>query len=408
MAAKRIPVDSLKVGMYVTRLDCPWYKTPFLRHRFLVRAQSQLDTLARTGIREVTIDPSRGLDIDTPATLISAAIPPASASIPAGSSQESTTPQVQTFQALAEDLRVAREAREKLTESVRTVFERVRSSGIVQNDEVRDLVREIIIVTKTLTNPAAFIAVKGFGQFDPSLSDHALSVCTLALTLGQAAGYTFMPLHNLATSALLHDVGLLQLPRHLWRGARAHSDQARYESHGRLGAVLLERQGFDHDVLRIVEGHHAAASPTGPEQTSPEQQVLEASRIVGVVDRYHELVTGQFDASPYPHLALSRLYQEAQMNRVDTKLVSLFIKTIGVYPVYSLVELNTGERGIVTEIAARQLLRPVVTIIRDKNGNPYQAPVRVDLSSDFPEATARSIVRTLDAEDEGFHIGNLF
>jgi hypothetical protein len=92
------------------------------------------------------------------------------------------------------------------------------------------------------------------------------------------------------------------------------------------------------------------------------------------------------------------------MGRLEATLVSSFIKTIGVYPVYSFVELNTGERGIVTEIAARQLLRPVVTIIQDGDQKPYRTPVRIDLSSDLPEASARSIVKTLDAEEEGFHI----
>ena len=66
MAFKRIFVDSLKIGMYVTRLDCPWYQSPFLKHRFLIRSQSQLDKLKRSGIQEVTIDSSRGLDIETP------------------------------------------------------------------------------------------------------------------------------------------------------------------------------------------------------------------------------------------------------------------------------------------------------------------------------------------------------
>ncbi|MBD0306394.1 MAG: DUF3391 domain-containing protein [Nitrospiraceae bacterium] len=66
MAFKGIFGDSLKIGMYVTRLDCPWYRSPFLKHRFLIRSQSQLDKLKRSGIQEVTIDSSRGLDIETP------------------------------------------------------------------------------------------------------------------------------------------------------------------------------------------------------------------------------------------------------------------------------------------------------------------------------------------------------
>ena len=84
-------------------------------------------------------------------------------------------------------------------------------------------------------------------------------------------------------------------------------------------------------MLRIVDAHHTSQNSIDPAQ-HPNGSEVELSRMVGVVDRYHELVTGQFDAAPHPHLALSRLYQEAQMNRLDTELVSLFIKMIGVYP----------------------------------------------------------------------------
>ena len=400
---KRIPAGSLKIGMYVNGLDCPWYKSPFLRHRFLVRSRSQLDKLMRYGIREVIIDTSRGLDFDTPEP----AVAPADCEIPApiiDPSPGDRSPS--SFQAMAQDLQVAREARERLAQSVRTVFGRISSSGVVRVDEVQDVVREIIIVTRTLTNPAAFISLSRFGKFDPSLSDHALSVCTLALILGRSVGYTVIPLHHLATAALLHDVGLFQLPHRLRRGAHSLSveEQARYDSHGRLGAVLLERHKFAPEVLRIVADHHTPPSQIASAQESPKRETAEASQVIGVVDRYHELVTGQFDAQPHPHLALSRLYQDAQMHRLNAELVSVFIKVIGVYPVYSIVELNTGERGIVTEISTQQILKPVVMIIHDSDGKPYPVPLCVDLSSDLPAASRRSIIRRLDAEEEGLRI----
>ena len=77
---------------------------------------------------------------------------------------------------------------------------------------------------------------------------------------------------------------------------------------------------------------------------------------------------------------------------------------IGVYPVYSFVELNTGARAIATEISARQLIRPVITIVYDSKGNRYPVPLRIDLSSDLQEASTRSIVKTLDVEEKGFSI----
>ncbi|MBD0306395.1 MAG: hypothetical protein ICV76_07570 [Nitrospiraceae bacterium] len=105
---------------------------------------------------------------------------------------------------------------------MRTLFGQIGASGAVHKDEVQDVVREIVIVTRTLTNPAAFMAISRFSKLDPSLSDHALSVCALALILGKAVGCSVTALHHLATGALLHDVGLFQIPTHLRASGRAN------------------------------------------------------------------------------------------------------------------------------------------------------------------------------------------
>ena len=81
-------------------------------------------------------------------------------------------------------------------------------------------------------------------------------------------------------------------------------------------------------------------------------------------------------------------------------MVSLLIRVIGVYPLYSLVELNTGERGIVAAIAPGRLHRPVLALFLAPDGRPYSPLRLIDLSREAPGPNARSIVATLDAERE--------
>lgn len=187
MPLKRIPVDSAAVGMYIAGFDRSWFKTPFLRHRFLIRSQAQLEKLRRAGIREVLIDPSRGSDIEEPDKKsaqnghLSHTL---AAPLPEESPSKWSAPSVR-------DLNSARQAYERLADSIRQVFHSIGSSGTVRIEEAKEVVQEIIIVTRTLNAPALMLAIGRSRQLDRSLSEHALAVCTYTLILGQALRYGF-------------------------------------------------------------------------------------------------------------------------------------------------------------------------------------------------------------------------
>jgi len=122
-----------------------------------------------------------------------------------------------TLDTLNQELSIAQETRDKLAESVKAVFEEISKTGAAKPEPVNEAEQEIIIVTRTLTTHATFMAMSHGRQFDASFNHHSLAVCTLAMIMGQALGYDPMTLHELATGALLHDFGLLQLPPRLSR-----------------------------------------------------------------------------------------------------------------------------------------------------------------------------------------------
>jgi HD-GYP domain-containing protein (c-di-GMP phosphodiesterase class II) len=109
-----------------------------------------------------------------------------------------------------------------------------------------------------------------------------------------------------------------------------------------------------------------------------------------IADRYDELLTGFGGLRPLPsHAAIRHLFQEGEFGRLDLRLVSLFIKLVGIYPVYSFVELNTKERGMITAINPATLHQPIVELTYDEAGSPYRQPLTVDLSNqDHPAARA--------------------
>ncbi len=395
---KRIPLRQLRVGMYVAGIDCSWFRTPFLKHRFLVQTVEQIERLQRSNIQAVDIDPSKGLDVmsfpiedetlQTISLLTSTQAPPASEAPP-------------SLEMRAQELTVARNARDKLAQSVKAVFDEITKTGSARPGPVNEAVQEIIIVTRTLSTHATFMAMSHGPHLDASFNNHSLAVCTLATIIGQALGYDLMKLHELATGALLHDIGLLQLPRHLFHTSTPLSgkDLAAFHHHPRLGAIAIEAQReFPQIVRQIAAEHHVTPDGQGyPSETSA-GSTAEASRLVMIADRYDELLTGFGGLRPLPsHATIQRLFQEGEFGRLDPGLVSLFIKLVGIYPVYSFVELNTKERGMITSINPATLHQPIVALTSDETGNPYRNPLTIDLSNQA-HPTTRFIERVVTSE----------
>ena len=103
---------------------------------------------------------------------------------------------------------------------------------------------------------------------------------------------------------------------------------------------------------------------------------------------------------PLPsHAAIQQLFQQGEFGRLDRRLVSLFIKLVGIYPVYSSVELNTKERGTITTINSSSLHQPIVALTCDETGSPYRDPLTIDLSNQ-KQSPLRSIERVITSESE--------
>jgi putative nucleotidyltransferase with HDIG domain len=408
---KQISIDELALHMYVVGCDRSWLETPFLTHRFVVQDREQIEALRNAGVRLVTIDTDHGADV-MPGERPGA--PPNGASAERAPKNGAETPAVQPsataapampgeVTSLAKEFSYAREARREVIQQVDRMFSHVRETGQVDGEQVAQVVQNMI--AQELHRHATFLALIKMRAFDHSLCDHGLSVCALALMMGHELGCTPGQLSHLAAGALLHDIGLLQLPPHILqqRHALSAADKAVYDQHPQMGMdVLAKSDGFAPEVLEIVAAHHR----TTADSTSSKIAML--AQAVQVVDRYDELLTGQRNGIPLPsHQALSNLYQQASDGQFDVTVVSKLIRRIGVYPLYSLVELSTGEHGLVTAIPPGKSHQPVVRLLLNRQGQRINPPVTIDFSADPTLLRKRSIVRILDVDTEGLCVEEL-
>jgi HD-GYP domain-containing protein (c-di-GMP phosphodiesterase class II) len=253
------------------------------------------------------------------------------------------------------------------------------------------------------------VAIQKIKQFDRSLTAHALDTCILSLVVAIESGLDRLTQEQVGMGALLHDAGYVRLPRNLVRKRNECSgqDKTLLEQHCALGVALLsEHPGMHADVLRIVREHHERADGSGFPAGLGTDQISRLAQIVGIVDFYDGMVSRR-GAHPamIPHDAVRQLFLAGERGHFEKSLVELMIRSIGVYPVGSLVKLNTGEQAVVVGVNPQQRLKPVVKVTTDPQGGSYTTPIEVDLATPSPDRTVRTVLRVLDPARERVNIG---
>ena len=403
MPLKQIPIAELQIGMYVAKLDLSWFRSPFMRHSFLVRNHSQISRLIKAGVRKVAIDPAQGLAatgiFETPESRLTESAEKISES-------PWSQPMAKSLAQIQEEYVQAKLVQQKLDQAIQAVFSVITKTGTVHPEQAAEAVQEITIAARTLAPSALFMALSQNRAGDTMLSRHALSTCTLALVLGQSFQLNPLELQELATAALLHDIGLMQTPPELlWRirdtsAPLSQLEQQRFHAHPQLSVKILEKQGkFAPPVLELIAKHHPSLTHGGFSTPTAASAPSHATVILKTVDQFEEWITGFGGASPLTtQQALQRMYLKREPHGLGTKILTRFISIVGIYPVHSYVKLNTKELAVVTALNAGRLHQPIVTITHDPDGREYQPPIVVDLAHQEDSTTPRAIESVLDSQ----------
>jgi HD-GYP domain-containing protein (c-di-GMP phosphodiesterase class II) len=415
MAIKRIPTASVQVGMYLCGIDRSWLDTPFLTHRFLIKSSTDIAKLQQCGIQEITIDTEHGLDLPSgsgpphiPEDEVPSAPDPTTtvSSVPPEVERIQKLPPTVQGTSLSGELNSMKHARQYMLESVQDILQTLGKTGRMAIEQVHHVTQSIM--AETLGHEEACIAMIRTRDFSPALYDHALAVSTLAILLGRAVGLKETALHHLAIAGLLHDTGLLKIPQALHRPLKQLSDSELgvYHTHPRRGVEMLTKQStLADEVETLIREHHVALDGSGYPSNIDPAKVQTPSRILRIVDEYDELLGGHQTGNPMSiRIALQTLYQQGKKGLLDGELVAAFINLIGIYPTYGLVELSTGERGIVTANSRDNLLQPTILLIQDAAHQPLAEPIPFNFSVLSPHGPRPEIVQVLPPEQVGIEL----
>ena len=260
-------------------------------------------------------------------------------------------------------------------------------------------------------DPAQALLLTTVKSYDEYTYHHMVNVCILSLALAGAIGLSHEQSIALGIGGLLHDVGKVKVPREvLQHDGLLNEEQWRLiQRHPVDGAGLVAVSTRDplHPAMSIVLEHHAAFDGSGYPSLSGRRLASLPARIVSVADCFDAITSKRSYRKPEERRQALAILQTGAGRSFDPRVVRTFVRLVGLFPVGSLVQLSTGEVGVVVRNHERALGRPTIRLILDAEGSAAEA-TEIDLSEKTADGAFRwSVVRTIDPVEMGIDMLSL-
>ncbi len=384
----RISISNLAVGMYVSRLDRPWLETPFLVEGLLIDSADEIERIRRY-CKYVYVDIDKGMK---PARNLAGFKPPRS-SKPEEAADEykkMRKTEYREVQHFLKEIPIAEAVYHDLSAKAQFVMRQLQAG---YRFELGLLTKDIQpMLDSVLRNPSALLWVNRLKQAKSYLYHHLVGVSIWCAVFGRHLGLDRHELEDLAIAGLLIDLGKSKLPSELLETKRELTEEefALMQSHVDHGVRILAQAGsLSSNVLRAVATHHERWDGSGYPMRLKGDRVPVYGRILGLIDSY-EAMTSLRPHHPgkSPHDAISELY-EYRGTLFQPELVEHFIHACGIFPIGSLVELNSGEVALVIGLDSRRRLRPKVMVLLDAEKHVLPRFISIDLAQERPDLIIR-------------------
>ena len=273
------------------------------------------------------------------------------------------------------------------------------------------------IVDQILNEETSLIGLTAIRDYDEYTFTHSVNVCIFAVALGRRLGMTKLQLYELGLAGLMHDIGKSRVPVDLLQktGDLSEDEWRWVASHPWLGVLALfqfrrQQEQLSYRSMTVAYEHHMKQDLTGYPRTIRPRNLSMTSKIVAVADGYDAATSRRaYQTVPYPPPAVLQEMRDNPKRGMDPVVVKAFINLLGIYPVGTLVVLDTFELAVVyaANPNPEALSRPIVRIVCDANGLMMNPPLTVDLA--VPDAGGeypRTIIKTAEADRYGLNIND--
>jgi putative nucleotidyltransferase with HDIG domain len=252
--------------------------------------------------------------------------------------------------------------------TVNSIMDGIRIGRMIDMNEARVTVNHI--VDGILQNKDALAWLTKIKDKDAYTAEHSLNVSILSATFARHLGHDEIDIKKIALGGLLHDVGKAKIPSEILNKEGRFTDEEFdiMKQHAVFGRnLLMTMPKSDHFVIDIAHSHHERMDGLGYPRKLDGHKIPYFAKIVSIVDAYDAITSSRcYDKGRASMEALDIIYK-CKGTQFDSELVLEFIKCIGIYPPGSIIELTTGEVGIVIETHEKNKLKPRILVVLDQD-----------------------------------------
>ncbi|BAI81575.1 metal dependent phosphohydrolase [Deferribacter desulfuricans SSM1] len=383
----KIPVDEIRLGITIIKTDKPWLNLSFFNKP--VTDLKIIDILKNYGVKEVYIQSDEiaedffGLNKQLKNEIV----------------QQAEKLDITKYTTTLKEIDELKSLHERAKKITKQLYLDARAGKSIDTEMAQKIVDTF--VDSCFKKPHLVVTLSRLKSFDDYTFVHSLNVGVLSIVLGKRYGLDVVGLKNLGMGALLHDIGKMKVPDKILNkpGKLTDEEFEIMKKHPVYGYEMLKNDKNIHeDSLSAIYLHHERADGSGYPLGLREAKIPLSAKIVSIVDVYDAITSKRvYHDALIPPKALQLLFSwsEKHFNKI---LVKFFMEIIGIYPVGTLVLLDTGELAIVFEQSKDDPTRPKVLVITDER-RKMKEPYLFDLKKYnlITKKPYKSIIAPLDS-----------
>lgn len=364
-----ITPDQLCIGLYV-HLDLGWMQHPFAFSNFKIKDEEQISKILALNLKNIRYDPQRS-DVVPVVKKTTPAAPVAP--VQSAPQLESTPPpnQLQRAARLKQLNEAILESEQLFVRNAVTVREVVRNLAD-HPTQAKEVAENLVkgMVNSVITESDVVLHAISSNNRAHDIFIHPLNVTVLALMLAKSLDMKEDEAAILGTAAMFHDVGKEDVPK----------NKSFIDLHCEVGAGIALRSGLPERVSEIILQHHEFMDGSGFPKHLRGEAIDPLARLLALVNYYDNLCNPPNPANALtPYEALSKMYV-TQPEKFNPVMLKTLVKSLGVYPPGSIVQLSNGFYGIVLTTNPDKPMLPLVMLYMAKVAR--ETPVVIDLAEE--------------------------
>ncbi len=370
---KTISTKQVRLGMHIHELKGAWVDHPFWKSKFIIDNPKDLAKLQTSVIKQVVIDISKGLDVEVSQSQQAA---PAAENLIVKPEEPLIVKKISA----AEETQAARRLINASRKAVEGMFSDVRMGKAVSAEAVMPLVDDIAASIER--NQSALISLARLKTQDDYTYMHSVAVCALMTALAKQLGLDDTSVKQAGLAGLLHDLGKAAIPLEILNkpGALTDEEFKLVKLHPEKGHALLIEAGITDEVtLDVCLHHHEKMDGSGYPHRLMGDKISLFAKMGAICDVYDAVTSNRpYKSGWEPGESLKKM--ASWKGHFDLEILKAFVKSVGIYPIGSVVLLKSNRLGVVVDQSAKSLLTPIVKVFFSTK-SASRIPIKiVDLS----------------------------